>query len=225
MSPRLIAGACLLATALIYIAARKLHRRYPYPCLMPVLVVPAVLIAGLLLSGTPFCDYFRYTRWLLWLLGPATVAFALPIYEQRHLFRRYPLSITLGTLSGVTLGLASSWALARLFALSPDLSRSLLLRSISTPFALQAAVQIRTSPDLASLVVLLTGCCGILLGELVLLWTRTRSSFARGAMWGAAAHALGTARAQQRDPDEGVIASLVMVLSGLLMMALAAWIG
>lgn len=225
MNLNLVAAASFVVTVLGYIVARKVHQRRPRPWLMPVLVVPTVIIAALAVSGVSYASYFQYTRWLLWLLGPTTIAFALPIYQQRRIFSRYPVSITVGVLVGVSLGLISSWVLGRLFALSPEQRASMMLRSISTPFALQAAGSMGASADLASLGVLLTGTFGILFGELILVWMRPRSAFARGAMFGAASHAIGTAKAQQRDPEEGVVSSLVMIFSGSLMVMLVPWIG
>lgn len=221
MSERLIAAICLLATAITYLAAKHLHKRYPRFGLMPIFVTPVVLIVSLLLLGVPFAVYNRYSHWLVWLLGPATIAFAMPIYQQRAILARYPVSILAGVISSVTLGLASSWTLSRLFALSPDLTRSMLLRSISTPFALQAAAAIGAPQGLTSLVVLLTGVCGILAGEWVLVWIAPRSRLARGAMWGAASHGIGTARAHQFHPEEGAVSSLVMVFAGVSMVMLA----
>jgi putative effector of murein hydrolase len=189
------------------------------------LVTPAVLGVGLWLAGMPAVEYYRHTSWLLWFLGPATVAFAVPIYHQREWLRRYPISIAAGVLSGVALGVASSWLVAHLFRLSPELSKSLLLRSISTPFALAAARTTGASMDLTALGVLLTGFLGMLLGEYVSLRIKPRSPLARGALWGAAAHLFGTARAHQLDSQSGAISSLVMILAGVLLVLLAPWMG
>jgi putative effector of murein hydrolase len=101
----------------------------------------------------------------------------------------------------------------------------MMLRSISTPFALQAAGLIGASQGLTSVVVLLTGISGIVIGDGVLIWIAPQSRLARGAMWGAAAHAIGTARAHQIHPEEGAISSLVMVFAGVSLVMLAPWFG
>jgi putative effector of murein hydrolase len=217
-------GICSAATLVTYGAARVVHQRFPRRWLAPVLVTPALLGIGLWLAGMPALDYYRLTSWLLWFLGPATVAFALPIYQQREWLRRYPISITAGVVSGVALGVASSWLVGHLFQLSPELSRSMLLRSISTPFALAAAHTTGASMNLTALVVLLTGFLGMILGEFVLLWVRPQSPLARGALWGAASHAFGTARAHQLDHQAGAISSLIMILAGILLVLLAPWL-
>lgn len=216
---------CSAATLVTYSTARVVHRRFPRAWTAPVLVTPAVLGVGLWLAGVSAMEYYRMTSWLLWFLGPATVAFAVPIYEQREWLRRYPISIAAGVVSGVALGVGSSWLVGHLFRLSPELSKSLLLRSISTPFALAAARTTGASMSLTALVVLLTGFLGMILGEFILMWVRPRSPLARGASWGAAAHLIGTARAHQLDPQTGAISSLIMILAGIVLVLLAPWLG
>jgi putative effector of murein hydrolase len=217
-----IASAATLST---YALARLAQHRFPSRWLAPVLVTPAVLGLGLWLIHVPALTFYQQTSWLLWFLGPATVAFAVPIYQQREWLRRYPLSIAAGVVTGVVLGVASSWLAGHLFHLSPALAKSLLLRSISTPFALAAAQTTGASPPLTALVVMLTGFAGMVLGEVVLLWVRPQSPLAHGALWGAASHAFGTARAYQLDSQAGAIASLVMILAGIVLILLAPWLG
>ncbi|WP_280954768.1 LrgB family protein [Paludibacterium denitrificans] len=88
-------------------------------------------------------------------------------------------------------------------------------RSISTPFALAAAPSIGASPDLTAVFVVVTGVCGMLIGELMLAWLPVRSRLAKGALLGAAAHGAGTAKANELGAEEGVVASLTMMLGGL----------
>jgi putative effector of murein hydrolase len=95
------------------------------------------------------------------------------------------------------------------------LQKSLAPRSISTPFALAATHSLGGSPQLTAVFVVLTGVCGMLLGEAMLLWLPLRSKLARGALLGAAAHAAGTAKAREIGAEEGVVASLTMMLGGV----------
>src|SRR5476649_3091557 len=84
-------------------------------------------------DALPFPRYFGETRWLAWLLGPATVAFALPIYQYRELVRRHWLALTLGSCAGIAASLASTLLLDRLLGLHGSTAQSLLARSVSTP--------------------------------------------------------------------------------------------
>jgi putative effector of murein hydrolase len=121
-----------------------------------------------------------------------------------------------GVLAGSLAALLSSWWLALLLGLDENLRLSLLPRSISTPFALVVSRGIGGTPDLTAIFVVLTGILGAIIGEFILARTTFNSALARGACLGAAAHAAGTAQARKMGQTEGAIASLVMILVGLL---------
>ena len=95
-----------------------------------------------------------------------------------------------------------------------------MARSISTPFALDLSEKIHGSSSLVSLFTLITGMVGMILGDMILTFFRIRSHLANGIAFGNASHGFGTARASQRNEDEGVIASLTMILAGLFMIFL-----
>jgi putative effector of murein hydrolase len=214
----------LVLTIVLYVGAKRLFAWRPHTALSPIIVTPALLLALMALSHTSFDTYDTYTRWLTWLLGPATVAFAFPIHQQRALIRRYPLTLSVGVLTGVTLGLASSWLLARLLDLPPELTRSILPRSVSTPFAMPTAVIFGGQPELAVMCVMVTGVFGMLVGQGWLAWCRVRHPVALGAAFGAATHGVGTAKAWQIGPQEGAVSSLAMIFSGIVMVLAAPWL-
>ena len=204
-----------LLTVALYLGSKVLYRKHRHWWLMPMLLVPLALIACLLLSHQGFADYFADTRWLVWMLGPATVAFAVPIYEYRQLIRRHWLALSVGVVAGMFAAVGSSLLLARLLGLSSSLQASLAPRSVSTPFAMTIASQLGGSPDLTAVFVVLTGVFGMLAGELMLGLLPLRSRLARGALIGASAHGAGTAKAMELGQQEGVVSSLVMMISGV----------
>lgn len=210
-----LALAWFALTVILYLGCKALYRRHPRWWLMPMLAVPVILIVGLLLSHQSFAVYFADTRWLVWMLGPATVAFAVPIYEYRQLIRRHWLALIVGVLAGSAAAVTSSVFLARLLGLSTDLQASLAPRSVSTPFAMAVASQLGGSPDLTAVFVVLTGVFGMLSGELMLALLPLRSHLARGALFGASSHGAGTAKAMEIGQEEGVVSSLVMMISGV----------
>lgn len=219
--PLIQAIAWSLATILLYFAAKRLHRRWPRWWLMPLAVTPALLMIAALTLDVSYRDYIRGTHWLVALLGPATVAFAVPIYEQRALIRRrWPL-LLVGMIAGSLTAVISSWALAYVLGIDGALRLSLLPRSISTPFAMEVSGEIGGIPDLTAVFVVLTGLIGAAVGDVVLARLPLRSRIARGASFGIGAHGAGTARAHQIGREEGAIAGLVMVLVGLMNVALA----
>jgi predicted murein hydrolase (TIGR00659 family) len=214
----------LVLTVLLYVAMRRVHQRRPHFLLSPMIVVPAILIATLLLLRVPYASYASQSHWLSAMLGPATVAFAIPIFDYRQVMRRHWLPLCLGVVVGMTVAVVSTVMLCRLVGLPDVIERSLAVRSISTPFAIIAAPQVGGQADIAAICVVITGIVGMLLGEWLLGWLRLDTVLARGALFGTAAHAVGTATAHRRDPEEGVISSLTMILSGVLMVLLAPWL-
>ncbi|ALL63693.1 CidA-associated membrane protein CidB [Paraburkholderia caribensis MBA4] len=222
---RLIAAGCFVLTVALYFASKALYARFRSPWLTPLLAVPAVLAAIVVIARIPYAVYFQDTRWLMWLLGPATVAFAVPIYEYRDLLRRHWISLTVGVTVGIIVAVGGSLALSKLLHLSPELQRSLMTRSVSTPFALAVSDKIHAPKDLTALFVIATGVCGMLFGELVLALVPLRTRLARGALFGAAAHGVGTAKARELGSEEGVVASLTMMIAGVVMVLLAPLFG
>ncbi len=204
------------ATIGLYLAASRLHRRWPRWWLMPLALAPALLIGLVTALHVRYRDYIQGTGWLVMLLGPATVAFAVPIYEQRALIRRHWPVLLAGMVAGSATAMLSSWALATLVGLDGVLRLSLLPRSISTPFAMTVSGDIGGIPDLTAVFVVATGIVGAVMGETMLARLHLRSSLARGALFGVAAHAAGTAKAHEIGPTEGAVAGLVMVLVGLM---------
>ncbi|MFC3913379.1 LrgB family protein [Pseudaeromonas sharmana] len=215
----------LLLTVVLYYASKAIYRRLRLMPLMPLLLAPALLVAVVVLAHVSYADYMSESHWLLWLLGPATVAFAVPVYENRQLIARHWLSLSLGVTTSVFVAVGSTVWLARWLALPELLQRSLAMRSITTPFAVEATRAVGGQADLTALFVVLTGVIGMVVGETVLTLLMVRSRLGRGAGFGASSHGAGTARAYQMGATEGVISSLVMLIAGLVTVLLAPWLG
>jgi putative effector of murein hydrolase len=207
---RLIAAGCFVLTVVLYFASKALYARVKTTWFTPLVAVPIVLVLVVAFAHIPYPVYFRDTRWLMWLLGPATVAFAVPIYEYRELIARHWLSLMVGVTVGIVVAVGGSLVLAKLLHLSPDLQ-----------FALAVSDKIHAPKDLTALFVIATGVCGMLFGELVLAVLPLRSRLARGALFGAAAHGVGTAKARELGSEEGVVSSLTMMIAGVVMVLIA----
>ncbi|MBN3728770.1 LrgB family protein [Burkholderia sp. Ac-20379] len=216
-----ISAACFVVTIVLYLGAKRLYRARKTLLFSPLVAVPVLLVAALALTGLPYPVYFHDTRWLMWLLGPATIAFAVPIHEYRHLIRRHWLSLSVGVTVGIVAAVGGSLLLAKLLHLSPELQRTLVTRSISTPFAIAVSDRLHAPHDLTALFVIVTGVCGMLMGEFMLAVLPLRSRLARGALFGAAAHAIGTAKAREIGGEEGVVSSLTMMIAGVAMVLIA----
>lgn len=146
MNDVILSITCLVVTLVLYFANKRLYRRRRSLLLMPLVLTPMVLVLLLVVTHISYQSYIGETHWLLWLLGPATIAFAVPVYENLHIIRRHWLSLSAGVLTAVVVAVYSSVWLARWLTLPDEVQRSLAVRSITTPFALEAAKQMGGNP-------------------------------------------------------------------------------
>ena len=208
--------AALTATLLAWMAGLKVQqwsRRHPLA--NPVLIAVALLAGGLLLSGVDYRAYFAGAQFVHFLLGPATVALALPLYRQwrvvRHSFLAVIVSITVGGLFSA----ASGVALAMLFGAARDVAASLAPKSVTTPVAMGVAERLGGLPSLTAAVVICSGIVGASLGPLVLTVCGVTDWRARGLAIGTVSHGIGTARALSVNATAGAFSGLAMGLNAL----------
>lgn len=225
MNHTLLSFACLIMTLVLYYMSKYLYRRKRSILLMPLLLAPLWLVVIVMAFHIPYQDYMEDSHWLMWLLGPATVAFAIPVYDNRILIRRHWLSLSAGVLASVVMAIGSTVFIARWLHLSDILQRSLAMRSITTPFAVEATKSVGGQSDLTALFVVLTGLIGMAVGEVVLTVLSIRSRLGKGASLGASAHGAGTAKAYQIGNSEGVVSSVVMMIAGMVTVLLAPIVG
>ncbi len=180
----------------------------------PLMIALALLIGGLLLTGTDYQTYFQGNALLHFMLGPATVALAVPLYHAlpRLLAAFKPLGGTL--LLGTLLGAGSAMGLAWLFDLSHDSILAFGTRAVTTPIAIGIGEKIHAPIALAAALVGFSGVLGAAVAEPLL--KGVKSDVARGFAMGLAAHGVGTARAFQIHPTAGAFAALGMGLNGML---------
>jgi predicted murein hydrolase (TIGR00659 family) len=221
MRAEAISLAWLAATLVGYYLLKPVYRRHPRWWTSPLLTVPLLLILLGMVFGPNYPEYSRDTHWLVLMLGPATVAFALPIWRYRQLIRLHWPALLAGVVGGSAVAMTSAWGLATLCGLDDEVRRSLLPRSITTPLAMLVSADVGGVPELTALFVVITGVVGIALGEVLLKFLPLRSALARGALFGIGAHGAGTAKAYDVGAEEGTVSSLAMVLAGLLNVLLA----
>lgn len=209
------------ATLLAYLACRTLYRRRPAWYLSPLMTTPVVLLVVAVLMHANYGDYMRGTHLLMAVVGPLTVAFALPIYDQRAMIKRHWLPLLVGVVAGSLIAIASGYVLAGALDLSPELRQSLLPRSVTMPFAMNVSGHVGGLPELTAVFVMITGIIGAAVGDLLLKLLPLRSSMARGALFGMGAHGAGVAKAREVGAEEGSVAGLVMILAGLANVAVA----
>ena len=219
----------LTLTLLAYQAAFAIYRRSgSHPLANPVLIAVSALVAFLMLTGTRYETYFAGAQFVHFLLGPATVALAIPLYTQIRRVRAMLLPVVAGLLAGSATAALSAVAVARLLGASPATQLSLAPKSVTTPIAMGVAERIGGIPSLTAVLVIVTGILGAVGGRYVFDALRVRDPAIRGFAIGVASHGIGTARAFQVSEQSGAFAALAMGLNGaltaLLLPFFASWL-
>jgi predicted murein hydrolase (TIGR00659 family) len=205
----------LTLTLVVYQTGSVIYRRLNSPPLLnPIIFSIIVLVAILLLTNTPYAVYFQGAQFVHFLLGPATVALAVPLYRYYKKLTQMFLPVSGALLIGSVVGIVSAVGIGHLFSLSPQTLLSLAPKSITTPIAMGVAEQIGGLPSLTTVFVVLTGILGALLGPKTLDLLRIQAGSVRGFALGLAAHGLGTAVSFQQDEEAGAFAGLAMGLNG-----------
>jgi predicted murein hydrolase (TIGR00659 family) len=208
--------AALTATLLAWLAASwgAAKARW-HPLANPVLIAVLLLAGGLLALGLDYRAYFAGAQFVHFLLGPATVALAVPLYRQWRAVRAsLPAAVASVLLGGLFAALAGIGIALGLGA-APEVTASLAPRSVTTPVAMGIAEALGGLPGLTAAIVICSGIIGAALGPIVLDGLGIKDWRARGLAIGTAAHGIGTARALRVNALAGAFSGLAMGLNAL----------
>ncbi|MBI4805090.1 MAG: LrgB family protein [Desulfovibrio sp.] len=202
-------------TVCAYWVLRRLSLRYPHP-LLNVVVLSSVLVAlVLIVLDVPYSDYAPARDIMTFLLGPATVGLAVPLYRHRGLLKIYALPIVASVALGAFTAMALAGGIARLGGMPREVVMSILPKGVSIPFAVEIARLYDGIPPLAAAFVVATGTLGSLMGALFLTRMKIKNPVARGLALGTVSHAQGTAAALLEGEEQGSMAGLAMILAGV----------
>jgi len=206
----------LTATLLAYQAGIWVFQRAGQrPIAHPVPLAVAALILLLRATGTDYDTYFAGAQFVHFLLGPATVALAVPLYENRAEVRRALLPMIAALLAGSAVAVLSAVGIAAALGASGETVASIAPKSVTAPIAMAISEQIGGQPSLTAAMVIATGILGAVMATPLLNLLRVRDWRGRGLAAGVAAHGLGTARAFQVNPLAGTFAGVALGLNGL----------
>lgn len=217
----IVAVVSLLGTIAIFYGSKFIYMKYSKVWLTPMILTPIIVIVILLVTGTSYEKYNVGGRILSNLLGPATVAFAVPIYKNIALLKKHAIEIVVSITVGSVVAITSSFLLALLVGLNDELTHSLVPRSVTTPIAMDISTMIGGSPTLTAIFVMTTGILGGLLAPLLIRICHFNTPSAKGLMLGMGAHGTGTSKAFEYGELEGTFSSLAMVVAALISIALS----
>jgi len=206
----------LTITLVVYQAAYWIYKRANFhPLLNPVALSVAALVALLKLTGTPYATYFDGAQFVHFLLGPATVALAIPLYAQLDKLKAAWLPLLGALVVGSAVAIGSAVGIAWALGASDTTLISIAPKSVTTPIAMGITEKLGGLPSLTAVLVVSTGILGAVLAKYVLDALAIRDHGVRGFAVGVAAHGIGTARAFQVSEQAGAFAGLGMGLNGL----------
>lgn len=206
----------LVLTTGVYFAAMRLFQgARRHPLLNPLLVSLLLIMAVLWVSGTPYAVYRQGTAFIDFLLGPATVALAVPLYEYRHLLRQMWLPLLAALVVGSLTGIGAVVVGGELLGFSQATLLSLAPKAVTTPIALGIVHVVGGSASLAVVFTMVTGISGAILGLSLLRWLRIRNHAVAGFAMGLGASGIGTARAYEESEEMGAFGGLAVGLNGV----------
>jgi predicted murein hydrolase (TIGR00659 family) len=215
----------LTLTLCAYVFAQWVYARCRMsPLANPVMIAIAIISAVLFASGMSYQRYFAGAQFVHFLLGPATVALAVPLARQVPRLRRSLVPLTCALVAGSVTAIATAVGVAALCGASSQLARSIAPKSATTPIAMAVSERLGGIPALTAVLVIGTGILGAVTARYVMTLLRVRSHAAQGLALGVASHGIGTARAFQVSPEMGAYAGLGMGLNGVLTALLAPWL-
>jgi predicted murein hydrolase (TIGR00659 family) len=206
----------LTLTLVAYLIAMNVYVRARFnPLANPVLIAVALVVAVLKISNTPYHVYFEGAQFVHFLLGPATVALALPLYRQWSKLRRSAVPLLGGLIAGSLTAIVSAVGVAALLGASRETIASIAPKSVTTPIAMAVAEKVGGIPSLTAVLVISTGVFGAVTARWILDVVRVHETDVRGFAIGVASHGIGTARAFQVSEEMGAFAGLGMGLNGV----------
>lgn len=217
----LFAGVALSLVA--YAAGMYLKKKFKLALLNPLLVSIVISILVLLLAKVDYEAYNSSAKYLSWLLTPATVCLAIPLYEQLQLLKDNYKAVLAGILSGVITSLGTVFVLSKLMGLSHEEYVTLLPKSITTAIGMGVSQELGGYVTITVAVIVVTGVLGNIFGEIICKIFKITEPVAKGVAIGSSSHAVGTAKAMEMGPVEGAMSSLSIAVSGVLTVILASF--
>lgn len=205
----------LFMTILLYVVFRRLYQLLPYPFMIPVLTCTVVLVIVLTSFDVSYDTYFSGGKWIDALLGPAIVALAFPLYQQRKLLNKFKVEILATVLTASLLGILSGYWLAVVSGYNQMIVSTIISKNVTTPVAMEVASMTGGEPAFAVIFVMIAGIGGAVTGPWLFQILGISNFLGVGMAFGGASHAIGTAKALEYGQREAAISSIGLSLCAL----------
>lgn len=205
----------IVATLLVFQLAKWLQQKTKQRVMHPMMISTLLLIGFLSVTHIDYVDYNRGGQYITFLLGPATVALAIPLVRQLPVLKKNWQAILTGVISGSLIGVISVLSIASFLKASREITLSLTPKSVTTPIAIEIAHSLGGIPSLTIGAVIVAGLIGAIIGPALLTCIGVKNQIARGLAIGAASHALGTDRCLEDDELAGAVSGVTIALVGV----------
>ena len=206
----------LIATILAYQFGLFLQRKTKSPLCNPLLISIVLLIGLLLLTGYPNADYQAGMKTISWLMTPATICLAVPLYQQMQVLRKQWMAILAGITAGTLASLSFLLIMCRVLEVGDVLTYSLLPKSITTAMGTALSAQTGGDEAITTAAIVITGILGNILGVPLCRLFRITNPVAQGVALGTSAHVIGTSKARELSELTGAVSSLSLTVAGIL---------
>lgn len=210
----MFAGVTL--SLLAYIAGSLLKKKFKLGVFNPLLISIVISIGVLVVGDIDYEVYNEGAKYLSYLLTPATVCLAIPLYEQWELLKKNVKAVVAGLVAGVITSITTVFVLSLIMGLSHEEYVTLLPKSITTAIGMGVSEELGGYVTITVAVIIVTGVLGNIMGELVCKIFKINEPISKGLAFGSASHAIGTARAMEIGEIEGAMSSLAIAVSGIL---------
>ena len=211
----------VVLSLIAYFIGAMLKRKFKLGLFNPLLISILLSILVLVVGKIDYEVYNESAKYLSWLLTPATVCLAIPLYEQWELLKKNYVAVLLSLLAGTVTSVLTVFVLAKLCGLSHAEYVTLLPKSITTAIGMGVSEELGGYVTITVAVIIITGVLGNMFGELICKIFRITEPISKGLAFGAASHAIGTAKALELGEVEGAMSSLAIAVSGILTVLLA----
>ena len=206
----------VVLTLFAYQIGLQCQKKWKTPLFNPILIGMLLVILFLSLTGMERKSYQEGTKYLSWLMTPATISLAIPMYEQFQALRKNLKAIAIGVAAGTISCLGTVLALSLIFGYDQSLTISLLPKGITTAIGMTLAELYGGTSSIATLAIVITGILGNMFGTYFCKWFGITQEIAQGVAFGTSSHVIGTAKANELSTLTGAVSSLSLVVSGLL---------
>ena len=204
-----------------YFAGWLLNKKFKKDFVNPLIIAVILVIAFVLISGMDFEAYEKQASFLNYLLTPATICLAIPLYKQLGILKKNLVAVSVAVVAGSVAAMLSILLVSLVFGVTHEIYVSLLPKSITTAIGMGVSEELGGVQEIAVAVIVVTGVIGAMIGKPLCKLFKISNPVAVGLAFGVSAHAVGTSKALEIGEIEGAMSGLAIVVTGILTVALS----